>query len=110
MADSPAAIAAAARGEHLDVPDGDHRARLPDRVRDQERGELPVAVADRRHADRRRLRRPFSRTVWRLYGGAKGLVMWYYYLRRPADRRAWQPQLLAAEVHLPGPETTVFGC
>ena len=20
----------------------------------------------------------FSRTVWRLYGGAKGLVMWYY--------------------------------
>jgi hypothetical protein len=36
--------------------------------------------------------------------------MWYYYLRRPADRRAWQPQLLAAEVHLPGPETTVFGC
>ena len=24
----------------------------------------------------------FSRTVWRLYGGAKGLVMWYY-------RRRW---------------------
>ena len=20
----------------------------------------------------------FSRTVWRLYGGAKGLAMWYY--------------------------------
>ena len=23
----------------------------------------------------------FSRTVWRLYGGAKGLVMWYYSVR-----------------------------
>jgi hypothetical protein len=23
----------------------------------------------------------FSRTVWRMYGGAKGLVMWYYQLR-----------------------------
>ena len=29
----------------------------------------------------------FSRTVWRLYGGAKGLVMWYY-LRRPAVSRS----------------------
>jgi hypothetical protein len=34
----------------------------------------------------------FSRTVWRLYGGSKGLVMWYYHLqlgqraaRRPRD-------------------------
>jgi hypothetical protein len=24
----------------------------------------------------------FSRTVWRLYGGAKGLVVWYYLQRR----------------------------
>ena len=23
----------------------------------------------------------FSRTVWRLYGGAKGLVVWYYITR-----------------------------
>jgi hypothetical protein len=42
----------------------------------------------------------FSRTVWRLYGGAKGLVMWYYALtfrhnrppmaRRSLFRDAWQ--------------------
>ena len=39
----------------------------------------------------------FSRTVWRLYGGAKGLMMWYYthhILPRAAEHRADLVELL----------------
>jgi hypothetical protein len=38
----------------------------------------------------------FSRTVWRLYGGAKGLVMWYY-LQRPDLTLEQLEALLAAD-------------
>jgi hypothetical protein len=34
----------------------------------------------------------FSRTVWRLYDGAKGLVMWYYEPAQHGNRRWVGPQ------------------
>jgi hypothetical protein len=46
----------------------------------------------------------FSRTIWRLYGGAKGLVMWYYSEDERAElRREWFLKLAtkpAQQVHL----------
>jgi hypothetical protein len=40
------------------------------------RGEAPVMASDGRFRAQV-YGSTFSRTVWRLYGGAKGLVMWY---------------------------------
>jgi hypothetical protein len=41
----------------------------------------PSAISNRSKSE---LHDPtFSRTVWRMYGGAKGLVMWYYPVGRP---------------------------
>jgi hypothetical protein len=68
---SPAAVVAEADLERWVVEGAE-----PVGVEDQQLGQ-PVVRADDLQA-RPLYDSTFSRTVWRLYGGAKDLVVWYY--------------------------------